>query len=242
LHTKSSSLFGIYQGWRTLCLLWRQAFGEYMNRRLFLALFFLAATLNTAFAAPAGKAMGPFDNTRPDKTETVWGRLVADSLRATAKTDMAIVHAGVLQRGTLAAGPVEAAQVNALFAFPEDDVVTMKISGAQLRAALERAVQAYPTGSAAMLHLSGLEANFNAQAPINRRITLVRVAGKEVKDGDTFTVALPVSLAEGGAGYYTIWNNRNTTKTGVSLGAAVVNYIKAQTTVTPDREPRFALQ
>jgi 5'-nucleotidase/UDP-sugar diphosphatase len=202
----------------------------------------VATAVQVAWAAPLGTATGPFENARPDKNETAWGRLVADSLRSGANTDLALVHAGVLQRGTLKQGPVEAAQINALLSFPGDDVVTMKITGAQLRAALERAVQAYPTGSPAMLHLSGLEANFNAQAPTNRRITLARVKGKEVGDNDTFTVALPVSLAEGSAGYYTIWNKREISRIGASLGDSVAKYVKAQGNISPVDRPRLAIQ
>lgn len=196
----------------------------------------------SAFAASLGKASDNFDNQRPDKSETAWGRLVADSLRASAKTDLALVSAGVLRKGTLKAGPVNAPDIAALFSFPDDEIVTMGVTGAQLRAALERAVQAYPTGSPAMLHLSGLTAAFNVQAPINRRLTLIRVGGKEVKDGDLFSVAMPISLASGGAGYYTIWNGRDTKSTGVSVSKATGDFVKSAGTVSPENSPRLMAQ
>ncbi|HEX8833643.1 MAG TPA: 5'-nucleotidase [Abditibacteriaceae bacterium] len=214
---------------------------KHFLRILFCAVIFCIAT-NAAGAAPLGKATSPFDNMRPDKTETAWGRLAADALQSAARTDIAFVNAGVLKRGVLKAGPIEATDLAALLAFGDDDVVTMQISGAQLRAALERAVQAFPTGSPAMLHCAGFEANFNSQAPINRRITLVRVGGREVKDADSFSVAMPVSLAEGGAGYYTIWNGRDARKTGVSLRAAIASLVKNQVNITPDSTPRLASQ
>lgn len=207
---------------------------------LFLTLM-VTTFVSAAFGAPAGKAAADFDNARPDKAETAWGRFVADTLKSSANSDLALVNAGVLRKGTLKAGAIQNDDLRALLAFPDDEIVTMKISGAQLRAALERAAQAYPTGSPAFLHLSGLTANFNAQAPINRRITLVRVGGREVKDADAFSVAMPISLAEGGAGYYTIWKGQ-TQKSGVSLGDALAKAVRAQGTISPDATARFAAQ
>jgi 2',3'-cyclic-nucleotide 2'-phosphodiesterase (5'-nucleotidase family) len=209
---------------------------------LLFAVLSLGLTSGGADATPLGKASSNFDNARPDKIETAWGRLVADSLRVTAKTDLALVRASVLRKGELRAGAVGTDDVGVLLAFPDDEVVTMRVSGGQLRAALERAVQAYPTGSPAMLHLSGLTATFNAGAPTNHRVTRLSVRGNDVKDADSFSVAMPMSLAEGGAGYYNIWNGRSATRSGFTLSGAVAAYIKDQGTITPDTVGRLAPQ
>jgi 2',3'-cyclic-nucleotide 2'-phosphodiesterase (5'-nucleotidase family) len=193
-------------------------------------------------AATLGRATAAFENVRPDRDETPWGRLVADSLRETGKADIALVNAAALRKGTLAAGEVTDAAVNALLAFPSDAVVTITLTGAQLRAALERAVQAYPTGSAAFLHGSGFTAQFNTQASTNERLTLLRIAGREVRDGDTIRVALPLPLAQGGSGYFTIWNANDATRTGVSVTGAIAQYIRARGTVSPDMTARLAPQ
>lgn len=193
-------------------------------------------------AAPVGKAAADFDNSRPDKSETDWGRLVADATRAAAQADIAIVYSGALRRGTLKAGPIEAAAVNALLSFGDDDIVSLTISGAQLRAALERAVQAYPDSSPAFLHCAGFVASFNAQAPTNRRVTMVRFQGREVENRDTLTVAMPVSLAQGAAGYFTIWKGEAAKQAGTTMSGAVIDYIRERGTVSPDDTPRFSAQ
>jgi hypothetical protein len=49
---------------------------------------------------------------------------------------------------------------------------------------------------------------------------MVRVRGREVQDDDSFSVAMPISLAKGGAGYFTIWNDpgaKNAKRSGTSL-------------------------
>jgi 2',3'-cyclic-nucleotide 2'-phosphodiesterase (5'-nucleotidase family) len=207
----------------------------------FFALAFLFFTL-AANAATLGRATAAFDNARPDRGETAWGRLVADSIRSAAGADIGLVHAAALQRGTLAAGEVTDASVNALLAFPGDDVVTITITGAQLRAALERAVQAYPTGSSAFLHGSGFSAQFNTQADMNQRLTLLRINGKEVRDDDSIRAAMPQPLAQGGSGYFTIWNAEKAKRAGVSVSGAIAKYIRAHGEIAPVATPRLAPQ
>jgi 2',3'-cyclic-nucleotide 2'-phosphodiesterase (5'-nucleotidase family) len=196
-------------------------------------------------AAAVGRAAAAVDNARPDRGETAWGRLVADAMKAAVRADLALVNAGALNRGSLAQGEVESDAINTLLAFPDDEVVTLTITGAQLRAALERAVQTYPTGSSAWLHGAGFNATFNTQASTNRRITMVRVRGREVQDDDSFTVAMPVSLARGGAGYFTIWTDagaRGAKKSGTSLSEAVAQFIRGRGSVSPDSTVRLAPQ
>jgi 5'-nucleotidase/UDP-sugar diphosphatase len=202
----------------------------------------LGCVARVVHAAPVGKATAAFDNTRPERGETDWGRLVADAMRNTAATDIALVNAGSLNAGTLAEGDIETAQVDALLKFPDDEVVAIQLTGAQLRAALERAVHAYPRPSSAFLHASGFTASFNAQAPINRRITLVRFNGREVDDKDQLTCAMPIGLAEGTGGYFTIWNEQGAKRSGRELRAAVASFIRNRKEITPDPVPRFASQ
>ena len=194
-----------------------------------------------AQAAPLGTATADFDNMRPNRNETAWGRLVADAIRASTKSDVAFVYAFALKAGTLKAGPIEPGAVDGLLPLGGDEVVTLTISGAQLRSALERAVHAYPTGSPAFLHLSGFVAQFNAQAPINRRLTMVRYKNREVADQDVFTVAMPIGLARD-AGYATMWDSKKAQRTGTTLRDAVAGFIRERREVTPDATVRLAPQ
>jgi 2',3'-cyclic-nucleotide 2'-phosphodiesterase (5'-nucleotidase family) len=208
----------------------------------FLAILAVLFACGVSPAAAVGRATADFDNLRPDRGETEFGRLAADAARAAAHADIALIYSGSLRRGTLKAGPVGANEVNALLAFGDDDVVTISINGAQLRAALERAAQAYPTGSPAFLHCSGFIAQFNAQAPINRRVSMVRFNGREVENQDTFTCAMPVSLAQGAAGYFTIWKGDafHRVGAGVTLASSIVAYVQERGDIAPDDTPRFA--
>lgn len=193
-------------------------------------------------AAPIGRATADFDNARPGKAETSWGRFVADSLRSGTRADIALVNAGALQSGTLKQGDISAADVDALLSYGADNVVTMTISGAQLRAALERGVSAHPTNSPAFLHAAGLTANFDSQAPAGRRIREVRVNGQPLRDDAAFVCAMPVALAEGAGGYFAIWNGQADTPSGSTLRETVLSLIRARQTISPDQAPRIAPQ
>jgi 5'-nucleotidase/UDP-sugar diphosphatase len=209
--------------------------------RLFLLLL---AALFFAFARPAnaqtvGKATADFPNLKPNRQETPWGRLVADALQSAGKADVAVINAGALRSGTLEAGPVEDEDIASLLSFGEDDVVTLSLSGAQIRAALERAASAYPTGSPAFLHCAGLVAVFDVPAPAGKRITSIKIKGIPLDDQSTYSVAMPVSLSEGAAGYFNIWSGAQAKASNLSLQTAISAYIHDKGEVSPVAEARF---
>lgn len=211
-------------------------------KRIFFSICAVLLLANIASAAPLGRASADFDNTRPQKTETAFGRLAADAIRAATNADIALINAGALKPGVLREGEVTSAKINALLAFSGDEIATITITGAQLRAALERAVQAYPTGSTAFLHGSGFNATFNTQAPTNARLTMLRINGREVTNGDSISVAMPMPLVAGNSGYFTIWPGAKAIESHVSLADAIGELFKAQGSVSPDDSPRLAPQ
>jgi 5'-nucleotidase/UDP-sugar diphosphatase len=192
-----------------------------------------------ASAQPVGKANADFPNLKPNRQETAWGRLVADALQSAGTADMAVINAGALRSGTLEAGPVESEDIASLLSFGEDDVVTLSLSGAQIRAALERAASAYPTGSPAFLHCAGAIARFDTNAPSGKRVTSIKVKGNVLDDQTTYTVAMPVSLSEGAAGYFNIWSGAKAKASNQSLQSAIAAYIRAKGEVSPEAEARF---
>ena len=206
-----------------------------------LAAFVLASALSAslALAQTLGRAAGDFPNLRPNKTESAFGRLAADAVRATGKADIALINAGALRPGTLENGPVERADLAPLLSFGEDQIVAVVLTGAQLRAALERAASVYPVGSPAFLHVSGLSATFDPDAAVGSRVGAISVGGQAVEPNKTYRAAMPVSLAQGAAGYFNIWNGAQNTASGTQFIDAVGGYIRGQQEVSPDETARF---
>ena len=196
-------------------------------------------TANIAIAQTLGRASGDFPNLRPNKAETAFGRLAADALRATGKADVALINAGALRPGTLEGGDIERADLVKLLAFGEDKIVTVTLTGAQLHAALERAASVYPTASPAFLQVAGLTATFDANAAIGSRVKGIDVGGSALNDTKTYRAAMPISLAQGAAGYFNIWNGAQSAPTDVQLIDALGGYIRGQKEVAPESQTRF---
>ena len=198
-----------------------------------------ALTVGVAVAQTLGRASGDFSNLRPNKSETAFGRLAADALRATGKADVALINAGALRPGTLESGDIERDDLTKLLAFGEDKVVTVTLTGAQLHAALERAASVYPTASPAFLQVAGLFATFDANAAVGARVSGIMVGGNPLQDAKTYRAAMPVSLAQGAAGYFNIWNGAQSSPTDVQMIDALGGYIRGQKEVAPDAQTRF---
>ena len=177
------------------------------SRRTFLRLATIAGALvlasaltaSVAFAQTLGRATSDFSNLRPNKSETAFGRLAADALRATGKADVALINAGALRPGTLESGAIERDDLVKLLAFGEDKIVSVTITGAQLHAALERAASVYPTASPAFLQVAGLTAALNPDAAVGSRVSRVMVGGSALQDAKTYRAAMP-GLAGAGRG------------------------------------------
>ncbi len=196
-------------------------------------------TSSIALAQTMGRATSDFSNLRPNKSETAFGRLAADALRATGNADVALINAGALRPGTLESGAIEREDLVKLLAFGEDKIVSVTITGAQLRAALERAASVYPTASPAFLQVAGLTATFDPDAAVGARVSRVTVGGATLNDAKTYRAAMPVSLAQGAAGYFNIWNGAQSSPTDVQMIDALGGYIRGQKEVAPESQTRF---
>jgi len=218
-------------------------FRRILGSRLWLLLLVGAALLARApkvSAQPIGRAAADFPNLRANKSETAFGRLVADAILAKSGADCAIVNAGALKSGTLDAGAIETGDLEALLSFSEDDIATLSLSGTQVKAALERAASVYPTGSPAFLHVAGLRATFDSSQPPGKRVSAVSVKGRALDASATYSVAMPSSLAEGAAGFFNIWNGAQKKATGANLIQNLNSFIGEKGDISPDPNARFS--
>jgi len=219
-----------------------------MLRRVFRSRFWLLLLLGAALlwrvpnamAQPVGKATADFPNLRANKSETAFGRLVADAILAKSGADCAIVNAGALKSGTLDAGPIESGDLEALLSFSDDDISTLSLSGAQLQAALERAASVFPTGSPAFLQLAGMRAQFDSNQSPGKRVSGIFVKGRALDAGAKYSVAMPSSLAEGAAGFFNIWNGAQKRATGANLIQDLNAFIDEKGSISPDVNARFS--
>ena len=162
------------------------------------------------------------------------GDLVADAVRASAQTDIALVPASAFSESavTLARGGFALGDALKTLEYKNETIAIVKVTGEQLRAALENSLYQYPAHSSALLQSSGLVVGFSASAPAGRRVTSVKINGAVLQPDKTYRVAMPLPLANGGNAYFKYWKKSNIEKdTGVTLESALAAYLGGHKTI-----------
>ena len=131
--------------------------------------------------------------------ESPFGNLLADLMRARVGTEVALLNSGVI-RGTIPAGPVTLKQIMQALPF-EEPLISFKLTGAQLREALENSVSEFPAPSGRFLQVSGLSYVFDPAAPSRSRVKEILVQGMALAPDREYTVTVNRFLDEGGDGY-----------------------------------------
>lgn len=130
--------------------------------------------------------------------ETNFGDLLADMMLKQTGAEVAFVNGGAI-RGTIPAGPVTFKQVMRTLPY-NDSLVTVRLTGAELRKALENSVSRMPeTGR--FLQVAGLSFVFDAAAPPGARVKQIHVGGAPLNSERDYTVAVNSFVAAGGDGF-----------------------------------------
>lgn len=143
-----------------------------------------------AFSGPDTESFGP-------------AQVAADYIRTATKAEVAFLPAGII-KATFKSGDLAG-----LIEFPTDEIAVCDLTGSQIRKALERSVAVYPAANHGFLQISGLSVTFSKKADPNKRILSVTLSGANLDDNKKYRTAMPSLLANGGLGYFTIWNKDN---------------------------------
>jgi 2',3'-cyclic-nucleotide 2'-phosphodiesterase (5'-nucleotidase family) len=157
------------------------------------------------------------------------GQCAADSLRDFSHADGAFIAAGLLKAS------MQKDNLAGFFEFSSDDIVVVKLTGAQLKQAFERSLSVYPMPNSSFLQISGFEVTFSGSAPIGQRVKNATASGTPIDNNRTYTIAMPARLGRGGFGYFKIWDKADITQT---LSSATVESILKGKPVT-DTSPRW---
>ena len=204
----------------------------------------LSLALGAAKADPIA-SRGALDAANAGSAETTLGDLAADAARAAAGADFAIVAADELKPVALPAAALQSEQLaGALRASQDatDTIVVLKLSGTQLRAAMERGVSRAPGSYPGFLQVSGFRVAYDPNKPQGSRVlTMVRPDGSPLQMGQSYTVATTRLLADGALGYFEVWTKDAVARnTGVSFAKSVDDYAHAHQPLSYRVEGRVA--
>jgi 2',3'-cyclic-nucleotide 2'-phosphodiesterase (5'-nucleotidase family) len=192
----------------------------------------LALGAGVVAADPVGKLLTPLDGRQVQVRECTLGDLVADATRAAAKADLALVQATGIRDTQIPAGDVEEEALRGALLFPDEQVVVVQLKADKIRAALERGLSVLPQRSTAFLQVSGLAVTFHSTRPEGQRVESITLGGQPLAPDKDYKVAVPASLAKGTLGYFRVFKGTEAKQTGVSLGQAVNDYVRASKAIS----------
>lgn len=146
-----------------------------------------------------GETEVDLDGENVRRKETNLGDLVADVMRQVSGADMAIVNSGAI-RTSIKKGEIRVKDIYSVLPF-NNYIVAIRLTGKQIREALEHGVSAIEEGSGRFPQVSGLSFTFAPTEKEGSRVKDVFIAGKPLEPGREYTVATNDFLAAGGDGY-----------------------------------------
>ena len=134
--------------------------------------------------------------------EAAIGNLIADAMRASTKADVAIMNGGGIRAGTVYPPGASITRRDVLAELPFDNrVVTLEITGAELRRAIENGLSQLPNAGGRFPQVSGMTIEATLSRPPGSRVTSIRVGDAPLDESEIYTVATNDFLARGGDGY-----------------------------------------
>jgi 2',3'-cyclic-nucleotide 2'-phosphodiesterase (5'-nucleotidase family) len=177
--------------------------------------------------------------------EAVIGNLIADAIREATKADVAITNGGGIRGDRTYAAGTTLTRKDILTELPFGNVtVTMDITGADLRAALEEGVSLVEDVAGRFPHVSGMTFVFDARRPRGSRVLDVKVGGKPLDPGAIYRLATNEYMMAGGDGYASLTKGKPILDAsgGPLMANVVMDYISARGSVSPVLEGRIVEQ
>ena len=153
---------------------------------------------------------------------------------------LALVTGGGVRAG-IDAGPVTFEEAITVQPFG-NTLTVVDLTGAQLRAALEHGVATWSENKGQFLHVSkGMSYTFDLARPAGSRVTAVTLGGQPLDDAKTYKVAMNNFTAGGGDGF-TMFTAAPKLQTGTLDVDVLVNYLKANPTLSAQNEGRIVIE
>jgi len=185
-----------------------------------------------------GQAAVPLEGDRKlvRSQETNLGNLVADAMRERAQADVAFVNGGGV-RASIDAGPITLGELLTVLPF-NNELVTMELTGAQLRQVLDQNAQASTNeDNGGFLQVSGMGFTLRGTT-----VADIMVGGHPLQADRTYKVATVDFLSTGGNGYTAFLQGQDVRKVGALVSALVLEYLTAHQPVAPQVEGRIRIE
>src|SRR3982074_1599974 len=134
--------------------------------------------------------------------ETAIGALIADAMRWSAQTEVAITNGGGIRGGKIYPSGATLTRRDVLAELPFGNrLVTLDISGAALTAAIENGLSKLPSPSGRFPQVSGISVEADVSRPPGSRVISVKVGDAPLDPAKTYSLATNDFMARGGDDY-----------------------------------------
>lgn len=176
-------------------------------------------------------------------TETLFGNIITDSIKAFLHTDTVIINSGVVRGDTL---------------YPRDSVWTMRdivtelpfrsrlialeVTGQQIKNALENGVSQLTDVKGRFPLVSGISFTYNKTLPIGNRVVDVLIDNKPLNENKIYTLGTTEYIANGGDGYNAFKLSRdipNSLRVNPLLSEILIMYLQTTSNAVPSIEGRI---
>ena len=174
--------------------------------------------------------------------ETAFGNLLADAMRLATGADIALTNSGGIRGDTVYPAGTRLTRKMVLSELPFGDrTVVLRLTGAEIREALENGVSRIGHPSGRFPQVSGLAFSFAPRRPPGERVTRVMVGDAPLAASRVYTLATNDFLAGGGDGYGVFAAGEvvvDAVSGGLTTGQ-LIDHIIAAGTVAPAIEGRI---
>lgn len=170
--------------------------------------------------------------------ETNMGNFVADTIKESVGSDVVIQNGGGIRTDTLyPAGDITDLMIRQILPFG-NTTVELEVTGETLLAALENGVSEVDTLEGRFPQVSGMQFQWDPDAPAGDRIESVTIGGSPLDEAATYTLGTNNFMAGGGDGYEML-TDATQVEAGQGLADAVIARIKALTPISPEVQGRI---
>lgn len=202
-----------------------------------------------------GTAEVDLDGENVRKRETNLGNLISDVMKSVSGAHVTLINGGGI-RASIKKGIIRVKDVYSVLPF-DNYIVAIKLTGKEIREALEHGVSGVEDGEGRFPQVSGLTFKYCPSQKRGSRIKAIFIAGKPIDPGREYIVATNDFLAAGGDGYQSFGEAIKSSKDFSAVGGmmkgekivyndsgrwlrdVLVEYIKGKKKIAPKIEGRI---
>jgi 5'-nucleotidase/UDP-sugar diphosphatase len=177
--------------------------------------------------------------------EAAIGNLIADAMRWSAQTDVAVTNGGGIRGSKIYPPGTTITRRDVLTELPFGNrLITLEVGGRDLKAAIENGLSKLPGPSGRFPQVSNVRIEADASRPPGSRVLSIKVGDAPLDEGKTYSVATNDFMARGGDDYTAFEQSKPVIPLNDSplLASEVMDYIKYIGTVRAADEGRIVVK